>query len=356
MNGVVKIIVAIAIAGLATLLLAWSIAIWIVAIAAWYVLGYWIIRENERAVRVILGDPDGVVLSGLRWAPFLIGKFLRYTTGIVELNFKRAGIITRKGKLPASPDGTQEDRVFGIANIGADVSFRFCWPPNDDDLIKCVRLLPSPQDVPALTSIFEEPILDHVRNAGGKKIWVELARDRKGFAEEVRTSFLQVIASAQNTDTTTSGNIIADSKIEDPIVAIAHIEIPEVLLASLTAEEVAQQEKAAVIIKAQAEKEKATLEGQGIAAAKKALIDAIGPQGIPVQALLTLETMAQGQATTIFPIPTDLMNTLGNIFGTPAGLDPKTFLKALTPVQKQELMQLLTTALHPGGKSKGGKK
>jgi len=330
-----------------------SILLWVVVLIVWGLLGLQIIRENERGVNVILGDPQSVVSSGLRWTPFLFGKFLRYPTGIVELNFQKAGIITRKGKLPAEKDGSHEDRLFGTANIGVEVSFRFRWPHNDNHLIECVRLLPEPHDIPKLTSVFEEVILDHVRNVGGKKIWVELARDRKGFAQGVRESFMDTIATANNADAKNNGNIITDSHIEDPVIAIAHLDIPQALLDSLTAEEIAQQEKSASVIRAEATKQTLVLEGQGKAEARKTFIDAIGshPRGMQVQSLLTLEAMAQGNATTIFPIPTDLMNQLSNMFGKPAGLEPQQLLHMLTPKQKQELLQLLTEAMNPRRRS-----
>lgn len=349
MKSLLYIIAAIVIAVASLSLIRGDVAIWVGVVTLWYVLGFQIIRENERGVMVLLGDPLNVVNSGLRWAPFLIGKFLRYPTGIVELNFKRAGIITRKGKLPANTDGSQEDRVFGTANVGADTSFRFRWPHKSEDLINCVKLLPSPDNTSALISIFEEPILDHVRNAGGKKVWVELARDRKGFAEEVRKSFLEHVQSAHDSDKADTGNIIVDSKIEDPIVAIAHLEIPPELLNSLTAEEIAQQEKSADIIRAEGEKQKLVLEGKGKAEARELFIQAIGkqPEGIRIQSLLTLEAMAQGNATTIFPIPTNLMDQLSDVFGKSKGLDPKQFLNMLDRKQKQELLQMLTQALAP---------
>ncbi len=347
MNGIIQISLAVLASIVAMAFFPLSISIWVLVVTVWYIFGFQIIRENERGVQVILGKPTSVVSSGLNWTPFLIGKFLRYPTGIVELNFKRAGIISRKGKLPPDADGNQEDRIFGTANIGVDTSFRFKWPHLDRDLITCVKLLPSPQDTDALINIFEEPILDHVRNAGGKKIWVELARDRRGFAEEVRKSFLEHIESAHNTDTSNTGNIITDSHIEDPVVAIAHIDVPEILLQSLTAEEIAQQEKSATVIRAQGEKEKTVLEGQGKATARKNFIKAIGEtsDGVRIQSLLTLEAMAQGHATTIFPIPTNLLDQLSDIFGKPAGLDLPKLIKGLNPKQKQELMQILAEAL-----------
>lgn len=355
MDSMMKIAIALVIAGLLSLILPWSISIWIVVVVLWYVLGYQIIRENERGVMVLLGDPKYVVESGPQWAPFLLGKFLRYPTGIVELDVteketRRAGIVTRKGKLPKSADGTeQEARVFGTANVGVDVSFRFRWPNKNEDLLKCVKLLPSPQDIPALIDIFQEPILDHVRTAGGKKIWVELARDRKGFADEVNKSFKETVVPVTNDNTSQTGNIVIDSKIEDPTVSIAHIEIPKALLDSLTVEEIAQQEKSATVIKAQGESEKTVLEGQGKATARKAFLKAIGeePEGIRIQSLLTLEAMAQGQSTTIFPIPTNLMDQLSDMFGKPKGIDPKQLVQGLDQKQKQDLMQLLTKVLAP---------
>jgi murein DD-endopeptidase MepM/ murein hydrolase activator NlpD len=111
----------------------------------------------------------------------------------VELNFtKLAGIVTRGGAVPG------EDRKFGPANIGANVSFRFRYPR---DLNAAVKFLPPPpknkndlEAMAALTSLFEEVVLDDVRNIGGQRIWVQLARDRKGFAEAINHSLREVAA------------------------------------------------------------------------------------------------------------------------------------------------------------------
>lgn len=315
--------------------------------AVWFLLGFQVVKENERGIKVILGYPYQTVESGPRWLPFLLGKMLHYGTGIVELNFtKPAGIITKRGKIAG------ENRDFGPANIGASVSFRFRWP---EDLVKAVKLLPPPprnkddeEGKAALTSIFEEVVLDDVRNVGGKKVWFELARDRKTFAREINQSLSEVIDANGHP---VEGNIIIDSGIQQPTVAIDHLEIPPELLASLTAEEIAQLEKAATITRAEGEKRKRQLEGEGTADAKSKLLDAIRaqPENLRIQSLLTLEQMAQGQATTIFPIPTDIMNTLSGIFGKEKDLNPEQLMRMLTPKQREDLLKLLTQALKPQG-------
>ena len=309
-------------------------------IGVWFVLGLQVVRENERGLKVFLGRPYQTVESGLRWVPFILGKMLHYPTGVVELNFdKPAGIITKRGKIEG------ESREFGPANIGANVSFRFRWPA---DLTKAVKLLPPPEDHAAITSLFEEVVLDDVRNVGGKRIWVELARNRKDFAAAINDSLKETVdANGRQI----SGNIILDSEIQQPTVAIDHLEVPPELLASLTAEEIAQLERSATVIRAEGEKRKRQLEGEGLADAKSKLLDAIRaqPDNLRIQSLLTLEQMAQGSATTIFPIPTDIMNTLSGIFGKEKGLSPEDMMRMLTPKQRADLLNLLTEALKPQG-------
>jgi hypothetical protein len=271
---------------------------------------------------------------------------IHYPTGPVELNFtKLAGIVTRGGAVPG------EDRKFGPANIGANVSFRFRYPR---DLNAAVKFLPPPpknkndlEAMAALTSLFEEVVLDDVRNIGGQRIWVQLARDRKGFAEAINHSLREVAKDASGNPV--EGNIIIDSQIQQPTVAIDHLEIPKELLASLTAEEIAQLEKTATITRAEGEKRKRQLEGEGTADAKSKLLDAIRaqPENLRIQSLLTLEQMAQGNATTIFPIPTDIMNTLSDVFGKEKGHTPEQLIRMLTPSQREAALKLLTEALKP---------
>lgn len=318
-------------------------------LSIWLITGFTVVRENERAVKILLGWPYAIAESGLTWVPYFSHNIRRYETGVVELDgFKRAGIITKKGRVAG------EDRVYGPANIGADISFRFRWPQADADLIQCVKMLPDPKDKPALTDIFEEQVLDDVRNVGGRKVWVELARDRKVFAQDVSNSLREKATDA--TGNPTEGNLIVDSRIVEPTVAIAHLDIPENLIAALTVEEEASLRKTGVIISAEAEGEKRRIEGAGTANARRLLLDAIGndPMDIRKQALLSLEAMAQGTATTIFPIPTDIMQALSGVLSDEnvRGASPAALMKMfrlLPKHQKEKILAWVQEELKPKG-------
>lgn len=311
----------------------------ILMITAWLLLGLGVIKENERGVKILLGKPYAVIESGLYWAPFLLAKINRYTTQIVELNFDRAGVFTKSGKIAG------EHREYGPANVGIDISFRFRWPTDRDQLIEAVKVLPDPENKAALTSVFEEPILDAVRNIGGEKIWIELTRKRMHFGKSVLDSIMAVAADGSVHE----GNLIKLSHITDLTVAVAHVEVPTQLLESLTAQEIASLQKAATIITAEGEKRKRELEGEGAAEAKKRLLEAIGGEDryIEIQKLLSLEAMAQGPATTIFPIASNLTESLGNILSHSRGMPPQELLNALTAEQRQQLITLLQNQLNP---------
>jgi len=289
-------------------------------VIVWLAIGFRIIRENERAVKVLLGNPYAVVESGLRWTFWPFVTLIKYPTNIVELGgksngkkFKRAGIFTKKGK---SQD-PNDPEIYGPVNVGADISFRFFWPKDNNRLINVVKLLPKPDNLEALTDIFEETILEHVRTVGGQRTWVDLARDRSKFSADITASILA--SQAQG--------IIDD--VDNPMVVIDHLEIPDELLNTIQKQEVARLKRAATIIDAEAEKSRLMLigegnesrissEGKGVAYARKKLYEAIGrePENIQKEILLTLREMAQGTANKIFfQIPSQITDTLGEMFG-----------------------------------------
>lgn len=311
----------------------------LLVIMVWALLGFIIIREDERGVKIFFGDPYSVVESGLRWIAWPFVKISRYSTGVVELGskktsdpknenleFRRARIFTKKGK---SLDASDPEE-YGPANVGADVSFRFFWPKNKDRLINVVKILPSPDDFEALTDIFEETVLEHVRTVGSQRTWTDLARDRAGFAKDIMESI----------DSNNLKGIIDD--VENPVVVIDHLEIPEELLNSIQKQEVARLKKAATIIDAEAESRRLALEGEGNKAkkekegegdayARQKLFEAIGnePENIRKETLLTLREMAKGTSNTIF-FPTRVGEILEDVFGGKKFAGPVDFGKFIS--------------------------
>jgi regulator of protease activity HflC (stomatin/prohibitin superfamily) len=340
---------------------------WILAVVAvWYALGWGIVRENERGVKVVLGNPSGIVESGPRWIPWLFGKLRRYTTKLFELGgepekngtsaegaakqreFARAGVLTKAGK-SADPDDTE---VYSPVNVGIDVSLRYYWPSDSTRLIDVVKSLPDPDDRKALANIFEELVLEQVRTVGSQRTWIDLYRDRAKFAADI------TLAITTNLSPT---NILL--KVDSPVVVIDHLEFPEGLINSISKAEIARLEKKAKIIDADAEKEvltrqgegneaKKTAEGRGDANARKSLYEAIGsePQNIQKEVLLTLREMAKGTSNTIlFQIPSQITDTLSEIFGKSKGLGPEQIMKDLSQEQLKNLLTWIEAKLREGG-------
>jgi regulator of protease activity HflC (stomatin/prohibitin superfamily) len=99
---------------------------------------------------------------------------------------------------------------------------------------------------------------------------------------------------------------------------------------NLTKPDIARLEKKAAITKAEGAKEAIILNGEAVAIARKKLFDAIGrkPENIQKEILLRLSEMAQGPATTIFPIPSKIFDVFEGAFGKKVtGLDLEGFLK-----------------------------
>lgn len=334
-------------------ILAFDIALWVYLllpigvstpicafVLAALVLGYGFVNTNERAVKRAFGNPYATCESGLRWRIPLPGcELWRYTTNEVELELQSAGIFTLPGKAKG------DKKKHGPITMGVETSFYFEWPEGDD-LIKSAKILPSPENHEALLDIFDEAVRDKVRNVGGKEVWTDITRDREKFSRDILVGLL-----APNS---AIGILINKSGIRNHRLAIKHLDIPADVLTALTAEERALLEREGDIIKADTEKKTTVIKGQGIAEAKRILLAEIGrsPENLHAQALLTLIEMAQGEATSIFPIPTDLLNVLGGVLGRSSNnTDVESLWNAFTPAQKARLIDLVRAQLSPQGGS-----
>jgi regulator of protease activity HflC (stomatin/prohibitin superfamily) len=258
-----------------------------------------------------MGKPVRVKQSGLRhiWWPFEWLSF--FPTTIQELNFRSAGIITTGGKYNKAE--------YGQALVVVNTAMYFRWPTTDAELIAALQALGT-VDLEEIADRFEESVLDTVRTVGGGKTWGEIAQERKHFAQEVR-------------------DCLGDEP-EDPIkitclpdirIAIKHVELPKDLMDSLTKPEIARLEKKATITRAEGDKQATILNGEGLANARKKLFAAIGkePEDIQKEILLRLSEMAQGPATTIFPISTKILDMFESAFGSKiSGIDIDAFFKS----------------------------
>lgn len=312
-------------------------------LAVWFILGYRIIRENENAVIVFLGHPRRVVKSGLHhtWWPFEYIK--RFTTNLIELNFANAGLITVK------------DNNYGEINIGLETNLYFRWPENDA-LIKTVRVVENPEDIASLKNLFEETVLDTFRTVGSSKTYREIMKDRRALAEEVRTELLNEEADPINQ---------AGIPSETLRLTIKHVHLPQGFEETLSQPEIQRVKMVASSFEAQATeiklegegkglKKKHALEGEGIASARESLYNAIGTskENLLKEALLTMREMAQGTSNTIlFPIPSGfsdmLSETLGKKGGTASSIDLKKVIAGLSDDQLKLALRLLQEKLTP---------
>jgi regulator of protease activity HflC (stomatin/prohibitin superfamily) len=282
---------------------------WLSVLAlVWFICGFGIVRENERIVKIRLGRPYAVKESGVFWIPFLIAWVRRYTTKVVELQLARRDenfVIKRDADgrpIPAGGFITARDSKVGPLNVGVTLSYRFNWPADEAKLIQCVKLLPDPSNIPALTDLFQEIILDETRSVGCKMSYIAIMSDRAGFAKQITASVTQGEAS----------QLLTDTGLEPSAhVVIDHIDIPEEALKALDDEEAQRLKAEGVRRKAEGDKDRIRLEDEGRAAGYRA-IKAEGPEAMELESYRTLREMAQGTSNTIFVPIEGLKNLLSN--------------------------------------------
>lgn len=284
-----------------------------VVLAVWVACGFSIARENERVVKIFLGRPYKTAGSGVFWIPFGLAWVRRYPTKVVELTFARrddewkvlkddrgrplpaGGFITARGTIGEGTDA----RKVGPVNLGVSLSFRFNWPRDQRHLFRCVELLPDPRDLHGLTDIFQEVIMDETRSVGCQMTYIGIMVDRAGFAGQITKSVTQG----------QSSQLLVETGLQPSArVVIDHIDIPKEALEAIDNEESARLAAEGVRRKAEGEKDRLKLEGEGRADAIRA-ISAAGPDAIELEGQRTLREMAQGPATTVF-IPMDGLRQL----------------------------------------------
>lgn len=302
--------------------------------------GFHIVREDENAVVVRFGKPVRTVKSGSCWIIWPIERLRRFTTNIIELEFRETTIITKKS------NPTKKSGEYGEANIKIKPTMYFRWPENKKCLITALRVVGNPEDKNSLKDLFEETVLDAFRSVGGNLTWKQISQDRKRFAQTVGKELENEKADP-----------IKQACLQNVRLVIVNLELPEGLRNAITEPEIARFKKLATIRTAEGEKErlrqegegnrhKKEQEGEGDAYARQKLFAAIGkePADLQKEILLTLREMAKGTSNTIlFPIPSKLTDILEDVFGKEKGsiFDPAKFIAGLSESQKKSLTDWL---------------
>ena len=281
----------------------------------WFVLGFRQVPTKERWVIKMFDDPYTTAESGLCWMPFLISSANPFPTKPEQLDFpEKVLVITKPGKV----DGQE----YGTMTLEGNVSFMFRYPIGDN-LLKAAKILPDPKDKDAFIDYFQEPVFEEVRTIGGDFVYVDLLRRKGDFAE-------QVTAALTSKDGVIK-SLVDEAGITGPQVLIKKMDPPAKIMASLPAEEDARLNGRALRVAADAEADRERSlgkgrgdskrsEGAGVRDAQKMLYEMIRehPANIKIRALFTFSEMAQGPATTIFPINTNLGDVLHNVLGKSA--------------------------------------
>ena len=273
-------------------------------VMVWALLGIGLARENEQVAKILLGRPYGIAKSGLYWIPFGIAWVRTYTTRVVELTFAQRDenwkiMVDEKGRrvpaggfitAPGKSGSGAEERTFGPINMGVSLSFRFNWPKDADELIQCVTLLPNPDDIRALTDLFQEIVMDETRSVGCTMSYIGIMSDRAGFATKI----------SESVNKGESSKLLVETGLQATArVVIDHIDIPQETLDAIDDEEAERLRAQGVRRKAEGERDKLKLEGEGQAAAIAAL-KAQGQEAVQFESLRTLREMAKGTSNTIF--------------------------------------------------------
>jgi len=314
----------------------------------WFFCGFRIIGTKERWVIKMFDDPYTTTESGLRWLPFLISSASPFPTTPVQLDFpEKVLVITKPGKI----DG----ELYGTMTLEGTISFMFRYPTGDA-LLKAAKILPDPKNQTAFLDYFQEPVFEEVRTIGGDFVYVDLLRRKGEFAEQVTAAL-----------TSKDGVIKAlmdEAGIVGAQVLIKKMDPPPQIMASIPSEEDARLTGRALRVTAEAEADGERArgkgrgdakrsEGEGIRDAQTMLYDMIRkhPENMRIRALYTLSEMAQGPATTIFPIPTNLMDDLKGVMGSSSSMnDIEKAWDTLPQALKNKLMQQVLETMKPEAK------
>lgn len=286
---------------------------------------YWdftIVKENERAKPVFLGQIKKITGSGPVFILRPLEKLLRYPTGVQQITFAPAGILTK------TKNGL-ESVVLPVIPV-----LNFQWPWDDNELTIAIKNAPPPnkEGLKELVNQLEEPFLDLVRTVGGELSYEEISQKRVQFAEDVTKKL------RESKDLT---KLIESFRLKNSTVSMKHIKLPKTLEEALEerASAKATGEAAGII-----ERETRIGIADGEKVKRERILDVMErypESGLTVEALITLREMAESGKTTHFVMPSEVYGALTRALGAPveqvvAGMGKKEFGKLIEKLRKLE--------------------
>lgn len=350
-------------------------------------LSFFLIRENERVVPILLGiiGPEygptlsdaekqqgkllrrGLFGTGLGFLPFPLYAVRRYPMFNIQLVKDVGEVTTRPGGKKVPKDSTQppagdnllEDRRFGpaelklkvVANIQFDVS----------NLEPAVKNLPPFQVVNGklegpLADLFGQELDDAVKRACADKTWYDIYFDRGGIEREIENILfgLEEYAAAEKDSSFVKAGIQTRALLR---IAIAEVRLPPTLATSINAEQEQLFKADAKRREAEGLRDARAMEGEGEAkfrdliyrvtrGANKEQFD----QNQRTEALRALFAIGTSSSSKIFAIP----DILTDVFGRDKAMKLVEILGILTPGESTQLLRQYLGELGQGGGQAGG--
>lgn len=302
-----------------------TVATFLIATAGYISLCPKKISPEEKGIKVTLWTPSRkyVYTGGLYWRWFLFQWFYLFPTEQVIIDIPEQEVLTERKTINEEP--------YSAANVWVDAAFYFFWPDTAEGLCDAYKKAPNPHNMDKLYNFFTPSLATLVRRVAGRFSWIEV---QKG-GEEYVNALHQEIEDNKNGPVVKSG-------IDDFSVENKKVKLPPELEEKLSAEQQSIFNLRAGIKDAELEKIKLIEAGKGNAEARKLILEAM-EKSPEMAKLLTLQEMAQGEASTIFfELPTGLKDAMT---GTTSGEIPEELKALWQTIPKAQRSKFLQEAI-----------
>lgn len=283
------------------------------------VMSFTVIGANEKAGKIRLGAPlkGSFLTSGPTFVWRILERVKIFTTEPVLLNLGEVNAFSKK---------TLRHQA---AKLSANLSIWFFWP-DDDDLIKIIKLVPRPYDLEAVANILRRDCIELAKEILSRLDW------ETAYANRNRKIDVNVEKDLEQLSTEHILRQLLLKNVEFQITDV-HV-VPEGLTTAPAQKEIEEHQKAARIISAEGRKREAELVGEGQAHSVRKKVEAMGG---PESAVFTKsETAPDGTETvTIGGIPQsglgEALGAIGNVFGA-LRKETKTPKKESVPIENED--------------------
>ena len=345
----------------------------VIPIGAYFVMGFRWVQVDERGYKVFMQMPRSPVDSGLRFVWLFLEDIIIVTKNRIVLDFAEHQVMTK-------PDPSKTGGAIGPVEISVDSTLAFYWPA-DDNLKDAIEKLPREvlYDNAAATRYFAQFVQAAIRDASGKKSWVEIVANREEFNKAalkhlksvsklselgLRSDFVFDIKDVDLTDEMKQAlnrqekarmdrqaaehegeaakiKIVKEGEGESKVIEIKGA-------ADAGAQEKMGRAEAVVIgVKGTAEADARERMGLAEADAREKMLATVKAAGADLEVLYTLREMAQGTSNTIlYQIPQQLYDRIGTLLG---GNTPEQALRTLFPAATEAFIKNVVEKAKAGG-------